>query len=68
MNLLYKLFGNGLYGVVARGLSETLKFDIGTGSMQRMGASDLSNPALASPITAIIFIISFRPDNTGSFY
>jgi len=53
-NLLIKLRLNGLYGLVVRGMSNKLKYDVKTGAMIRMEGDELSNPILASWITALI--------------
>lgn len=53
-NLLYKEMGNSIYGSVVRGMSDKRKFDIKTGRTLRMEAGYLSNPVIASWITAFI--------------
>ena len=47
-NLLYKEMGNSIYGTVVRGISDKKRFDIKSGKTQRMMASEMSNPILAS--------------------
>ena len=53
-NMLYKEIGNSIYGNVVRGMSDKRKFDIKSGKNLRLDASDLSNPIIASWITAFI--------------
>jgi len=53
-NLLYKEMGNSLYGSVTKGINHKVKFDIKTNKTVRMEASDISNPILASFITAYV--------------
>lgn len=48
LNLLWKLVGNGCYGLTCQGLKQSNKFDSRTGGSKRMGASDLSNPIISS--------------------
>jgi hypothetical protein len=54
MNLLFKEVGNSIYGLIVRGINNKMKYDIKLKSTVRMGSSDLSNPILASWITAFI--------------
>jgi len=54
LNLIWKLLGNGIYGLTAQGLNEKMKFNIKTNSMARMDAGVLSNPIIASWTTAFI--------------
>ena len=54
LNLLYKEMGNSIYGNVVRGISNKKGFDTKSGKMLRMPASEISNPILASWITAFI--------------
>jgi hypothetical protein len=53
-NLMYKEIGNSIYGSVVRGISNKMKLDTKTNSMQRMRGDDLSNPLIASWTTAFI--------------
>lgn len=53
-NLIYKEIGNSLYGLTVRGLNDKRKFDIKSQEMKRMVGNDLSNPLIASWITAFI--------------
>lgn len=53
-NLLYKELGNSIYGLVVKGISNKKKFDVRLGRTVRMEGNDLSNPILASWITAFI--------------
>jgi hypothetical protein len=54
LNLLYKEMGNSIYGNVVRGMSNKKSFDSITGKSFRVTATNLSNPILASWITAFI--------------
>lgn len=54
LNSLYKELTNSIYGNVVRGMSNKLSFDTKTGKTVRMNATELSNPILASWITAFI--------------
>ena len=54
LNEIWKLLGNGIYGLTAQGLNEKMKFNIKTNSMMRMDAGVLSNPIIASWTTAFI--------------
>jgi hypothetical protein len=47
-NLLYKEMGNSIYGSVAKGISDKVRYDIKTDRMIRMEANDIANPILAS--------------------
>jgi hypothetical protein len=47
-NLMYKEIGNSIYGSVVRGISNKMKLDTKTNTMQRMRGDDLSNPLIAS--------------------
>lgn len=47
-NNLKKDIGNALYGLLVRGMSNKMRFDIKSGKTVRMEANDLSNPILAS--------------------
>jgi len=53
-NLLEKLKGNAIYGLVSRGINSKKRFDIKTGKTVKMEAGKLSNPIFASWITAFI--------------
>lgn len=53
-NLTEKEKGNSIYGSTARGISNKKKFDIKSGTTVRMEAGELSNPIIASWITAFI--------------
>jgi hypothetical protein len=53
-NLFYKEMGNSIYGNVVRGMSNKKSYDSLTGKTFRVTATDLSNPILASWITAFI--------------
>lgn len=53
-NLLYKEIGNSIYGNLVRGISNKRTFNTNTGGMVRIGATELSNPILASWTTAFI--------------
>lgn len=48
LNLLYKEMGNSIYGNVVRGMSNKKSFDTQSGKMLRVGATEISNPILAS--------------------
>jgi hypothetical protein len=48
MNFLYKELGNSIYGNVVRGMSNKKCFDPKTGTMNRVSATEISNPILAS--------------------
>jgi hypothetical protein len=48
MNFLYKELGNSIYGNVVRGMSNKKCFDPKTGKMNRVTATEISNPILAS--------------------
>lgn len=47
-NLLYKELGNSIYGLIAKGISNKMKFDVRLGKTVRMEGNDLSNPIIAS--------------------
>lgn len=51
-NQLYKELGNSLYGLIAKGISNKMKYDTKLGITTRVRASDLTNPILASWITS----------------
>lgn len=53
-NAMYKDMANSIYGAVVRGMSDKRKFDIKTGGMVRMNATELSNPIIASWITGYV--------------
>jgi hypothetical protein len=53
-NMMYKELGNGIYGNIVKGISNKQEFDATTKQMSRVNASELSNPILASWITAFI--------------
>jgi hypothetical protein len=53
-NLLYKEMGNSLYGSVAKGISNKMRYDIKTNKTVRMEAGSISNPIMASYITAAV--------------
>jgi hypothetical protein len=53
-NALYKEMGNSIYGNVVRGISNKKSFDSLTGKNFRVTATELSNPILASWITAFV--------------
>ena len=53
-NLLYKEMGNSLYGSVAKGLSHKMKYDIKADKTVRMESGPISNPIMASHITATV--------------
>lgn len=53
LNVLYKLFGNGGYGILCRGFSDKRSFDIESGSTKRMPANDISNIILGGQTTAL---------------
>lgn len=53
-NALYKDMANSIYGAVVRGMSDKRKFDIKTGGMVRMNATEISNPIIASWITGYV--------------
>ena len=53
-NLMYKEIGNSIYGSLVRGMSDKRKFDNKTRSQIRIPAHFLSNPILASWVTAFI--------------
>lgn len=54
LNLLYKEMGNSIYGNVVRGMSNKKSFDTKSGKMLRVGATEISNPILASWTTAFV--------------
>ena len=54
LNLLYKEMGNSIYGNLVRGMSNKKSFDIKSGKMLRVGATEISNPILASWTTAFV--------------
>jgi hypothetical protein len=47
-NALFKDMANSIYGSIVRGMADKRKYDIKTGGMVRMNATDLSNPIIAS--------------------
>lgn len=51
---MYKEIGNSIYGSLVRGINDKRKYDNKTGMMIRIPASPLSNPILASWVTAYI--------------
>lgn len=53
-NLIYKDLGNSLYGLVSKGISNKKKYDVKTGDTKRVSSNDLSNPIMASWITAFV--------------
>lgn len=53
-NAMYKDLANSIYGAVVRGMSDKRKFDIKTGGMVRMNATEISNPIIASWITGYV--------------
>lgn len=53
-NLMEKEKGNSIYGNIVKGMSNKRKFDIKTGRTVRMEGSSMSNPIIASWITAFI--------------
>lgn len=53
-NLIYKEIGNSVYGLTVRGLNDKTKYDIRSQGMKRMVGNELSNPLIASWITAFI--------------
>lgn len=53
-NMLYKEIGNGIYGNVCRGISNKMNFDTLTKKSFRVRATNLTNPILASWITAFM--------------
>lgn len=53
-NALYKDLANSIYGAVVRGMSDKRKFDIKTGGMVRMNATEISNPIIASWVTGYV--------------
>lgn len=53
LNVLYKLLGNGGYGILCRGFSDQRSFDIETGSTKRMPANDISNIVLGAATTSL---------------
>lgn len=53
-NLMEKEKANSIYGNVVRGMSNKKKFDIKSGRTIRMEGSSLSNPIIASWITAFV--------------
>ena len=54
LNQLYKQINNSIYGLIVKGINEKRKFDIRTGQTVRMGAGVLSNPIIASWVTAFV--------------
>jgi hypothetical protein len=70
-NLMYKEIGNSIYGTLVRGINDKRTFDNKTGEMVRIPSSELSNPILASWVTAYIRSIVGEclqaiQDNNGS--
>ena len=53
LNVLYKLLGNGGYGILCKGFSDKRSFDIESGTMKRMPANDISNIILGGATTAL---------------
>lgn len=53
-NLIWKEKGNSIYGNIVRGMSNKKKYDIKTGRTLRMEGGVLTNPIIASYITAFI--------------
>lgn len=53
-NLLEKEKVNSIYGLTVKGINDKRKFDIKLGKTVRMEANDLSNPIIASWITAFV--------------
>jgi len=53
-NKLNKELGNSIYGLLVRGINDKRKYDIRLGETVRMEGNQLSNPILASWITAFI--------------
>jgi hypothetical protein len=47
-NVLFKLLGNGCYGLTAMGLNNKMKFDIKLGRSIRIEGNRISNPIIAS--------------------
>lgn len=54
LNHLFKELANSLYGILVKGISNKMKYDIKMGRTIRMEGNDLSNPILASWVTAFI--------------
>lgn len=53
-NATFKELSNSIYGSVVRGMSDKRKFDIKSGTMKRMSATDLTNPIIASWTTGFV--------------
>lgn len=53
LNVLYKLLGNGGYGILCRGFSDKRSFDIESGTTKRLPANDISNIILGAQTTAL---------------
>lgn len=53
-NNLYKQIGNSIYGSVVRGINDKRKVDLKSGVSKRLEPTKLSNPIMASWITAFI--------------
>lgn len=53
-NQMYKSIANSLYGLTTKGLSNKMKYDFRTKTSFRMRGNELSNPLIASWITAYI--------------
>ena len=53
-NLMYKEIGNSIYGSLVRGMSDKRKYDNKTGNVSRIPPHFLSNPIIASWVTAFI--------------
>lgn len=53
LNVLYKLLGNGGYGILCRGFSDKRSYDIESGTTKRMPANDISNIILGAQTTAL---------------
>lgn len=52
LNVLYKLLGNGGYGILCRGFSDKKSYDIETGGTKRMPGNDISNIVLGAATTS----------------
>lgn len=53
LNVLYKLLGNGGYGILCRGFSDKRSYDIETGDTKRMTGNDISNIILGATTTSL---------------
>jgi hypothetical protein len=53
MEKMYKDIGNMIYGLISQGITYKKKYDLRTQSHKPISGSELTNPVIASAITAI---------------